>query len=319
MPAIPPMLDATNKLFADTFRVYVTLLKVMVPALIIVKLLDMVGATERLGATLSPVMSLLGLPDWMGVVWAATLLTNIFTGVVLFFGFIDQTTLSVEQVTVLGTLMLMAHSIPVEGAVAKRAGVPWRVTITLRMGMALFIAGALHIFYSSFSLLQEPAQFLWKPTATDDSLQAWVIAQIEALAIVFAVILGMMVLLKALRQFGLERLIHLALVPLLRILGIGRAAANVTVIGVIMGLSYGAGLLIKDVDDGKMSKRDSFLSLCFIGLVHSMIEDTLLIMSLGAHLSGILWARLALSILVIALLARMPLKMVPNSLPCNAE
>lgn len=38
-----------------------------------------------------------------------------------------------------------------------------------------------------------------------------------------------------------------------------------------------------------MSQRDCFLALCFIGLVHSLLEDTLLIMALGAHLSGILF------------------------------
>lgn len=36
----------------------------------------------------------------------------------------------------------------------------------------------------------------------------------------------------------------------LRVLGIGQSAANVTVIGVVLGLSYGAGLLIRDLDAG---------------------------------------------------------------------
>ncbi len=99
-------------------------------------------------------------------------------------------------------------------------------------------------------------------------------------------------------------MIHLALAPLLRVLGIGRSAANITVIGFTLGLSYGAGLLIRDVDAGGMTRRDSFLALCFLGLCHSVIEDTLLILLLGADLTGVLWARWLFACLIIAILSR---------------
>ncbi len=277
----------------------------------IVKLLDCLGATDALAVVLSPIMSILGLPEWLGIVWAVTLLTNMFTGIIVFFSSLGETSLSVAQVTVLGTLMLIGHSIPVEGAVARRAGVPWRVTIVLRIGVAILLAGILHVTYTGFALLQHPARFIWRPEVVSDSLWAWALTQIESLAMVFFVILMMLLLLKTLHHLGLERLIHIGLFPLLQLLGIGRAAANVTVIGVVLGISYGAGLLIKDVDAGNMSRRESFLALCFLGLLHSIIEDTLLIMALGADLSGILWARLLMAILVIALLARLPLRYTP--------
>ncbi len=112
------------QLLRDAFFVYVTLLKVLIPALLVVKGLEWLGAIEWLGEMLSPLMGWLGLPDAMGVVWAATLLTNIFTGLVVFFEVAGDMSLSVAQVTVLGALMLVGHSLPVEGAVAKRAGVP---------------------------------------------------------------------------------------------------------------------------------------------------------------------------------------------------
>jgi hypothetical protein len=42
----------------------------------------------------------------------------------------------------------------------------------------------------------------------------------------------------------------------------------------------------------------------FLCLSHSVIEDTLLIALLGAHLSGIFWARLLFTWIVIAILTR---------------
>lgn len=298
-------LSAARSTVFESIKVYGVLLKIMIPALVVVKLLEELGAMQLIGSVLAPVMYLTGLPAVLGVVWATTLLTNIFSGIVVFVGLAGELSLTVEQVTVLGTLMLIGHSIPIEGAVAKRAGVPWWVTIALRVGGALLLASLLHLFYTYFDLLQEPANIVWSSADSDASLMTWVLAQARTFAMIYLVILTLIVLLNTLRFLGLERIMHIGLVPLLRLLGIGRTAANVTVVGVALGLSYGAGLLIRDLDQGVMNRRDAYLSLCFLGLFHSVIEDTLLIMALGSDLSGILWARLIFSFALTALLARL--------------
>jgi len=288
----------------ESVQVYGVLLKIMVPALIAVKVLQELGAMEVIGSVLAPVMSLVGLPPELGIVWATTLLANMFSGIVLFVGMASDLSLTIEQVTVLGTLMLVGHSLPVEGAVAKRAGVPWWVTIALRVGGALALGMILNYLYTRFNLLQEPATITWSLPDQDASTVSWIFAQIKALIIIYFVILTLIVLLKVLQVLGLERIIHLGLVPILRLLGIGRSAANVTVVGVTLGLSFGAGLLIREFDRGVMTQRDAFLALCFLNLLHSVIEDTLVIMALGADLSGILWARAIFAFVVIAVLAR---------------
>src|SRR5690606_22422563 len=113
----------------DLFGVYLTLLKVMVPALVAVRLLDEVGATAWVAVALSPLMALVGLPDEVAIVWAAAMLVNIYTGMVVFFDVVPSLGLSVAQVTVLGAMILVAHSLPVEGAVARAAGSSWRATL----------------------------------------------------------------------------------------------------------------------------------------------------------------------------------------------
>ncbi|MGP5711022.1 hypothetical protein ACTXPD_03230 [Vreelandella alkaliphila] len=301
------LLAVVGRVLQDALRVYVTLLKILIPALLIVKGLELLGMIEWLGAVLAPLMSTLGLPEQMGVVWAAALFTNLYTAIAVFFQVVGETPLSVEQVTVLGALMLVGHSLPVEGAVAKRAGVPWWGTLVLRVGGALLLAWLLHCFYSYFGLLQAPVELVWQPSfSSAPTLSSWAWAQLETLALIFVIILALIVLLKLLKKLGLERWIHLGLLPLLKLLGIGRSAANVTVIGFTLGLSYGAGLLIRDVQNGVLSKRDSMLALCFLGLCHSVIEDTLLILMLGADITGILWARLLFAVIVTAIIARWP-------------
>lgn len=300
------LMTSTVRLIREAWAVYLTLLKVMVPALLVVKALEMLGMTEWLGEWLSPLMSPLGLPEPLSMVWAATLLTNIYTGLVIFFEVTRDTPLTVAQVTVLGALMAVGHSLPVEGAVARKAGVPWWLTLLLRVGGAWVLGWALHMSYALGDWRQHANHVVWEPSPRDTTLTAWLHDQAMTLATIFVVILALMALLNLLRWLGIERLIHRLLYPLLRLLGIGPAAANITVIGITLGLSFGAGLLLREAHSGRLTPRDIVLTLCFLGLCHSLIEDTLLIMLMGADLSGLLWARLGFALVVIALLARLP-------------
>lgn len=299
------LLQTTWCLIQEAAKVYWTLLKVMVPALIIVKVLDMLGGVTLLGHLLAPVMQWVGLPGEMGIVWATLMLTNIYTGMSVYFSLGMSESLTVAQVTVLGSLALLSHSIPIEGAIAKKMGVSWRVTIALRVVGALVLGGFLNGIYNHFQLLQQPSQLLWQPSAVaDTSLLGWGKNQLETLAWIYVIIFVLMALLRILRVLGVERLIHALLFPLLRMLGIGRDAANVAVIGVVLGLTFGAGLLIKEAESGNLTRRDIFLTICFLGLCHSVIEDTMLVLLLGADLSGILWGRIVFALAVIAILAR---------------
>lgn len=295
-----------RRLFVDVAAVYWTLLKVMVPALIVVKALDMAGATTWLATLLSPLMQLVGLPDAVGIVWAAALLTNIYTAMIVYVDVAAHETLTVAQVTVLGTMILVAHSLPIEGSVAKAAGVTWRATLAIRLGGALALGTLLNLTYATGGWLQAPARLLWQPAPSASGLLGWFADTVQMLAWVFVIIAALMAFLRVLRLLGIERWMHALLAPLLRVIGIGPEAGNITIIGTTLGLSFGAGLLIREARSGVLSRRDAFLTMGFLGLCHSVIEDTLLILLFGADLSGILWARVAFALVVIAILARIP-------------
>ena len=109
---------------------------------------------------------------------------------------------------------------------------------------------------------------------------------------------------RLLAYFGITEKLNNLLKPVLEAIGIGKNAATLTVIGLSMGITYGGGLMIHEVKSGSISKRDVFASLTLMGLSHALIEDTLLMMLLGAHLSGTLWARLIFSLLFVGVMMR---------------
>jgi len=289
----------------DIIHVYLTLLKIMIPALLIVKGLELMGAIELISSLLSPVMTAVGLPSSMGIVWATTMLTNIYGGMIVFFELSTNENLSVAQVTVLGCMMLIAHGLPVEAAIAKKAGVRWRATLCIRIFGALIFGALLNFIYQNFNYLQQTNILLWQPELVKPTLLEWGLEQVKTLAMVFLIITALISLLRILKWLHIERLMHWLLSPLLKLLGLSKEASNITIIGITLGLSFGGGLLIKEAESGALSSKDIFVSMALLALCHSLIEDTLLIMLLGAHMSGILWGRLAFAIVFVSIMSHL--------------
>ena len=144
----------------------------------------------------------------------------------------------------------------------------------------------------------------WEPGAADASLQAWALTQVQSLLMILVVIAALLLTLKVLRLLGIDRLLEPFLSPFLRLMGIGREATSLTIIGITLGLSFGGGLLIREAEQGHISRRDIFSSLTMLALCHSLIEDSLLMLLLGAHVSGVIWARLVFTIVALALITR---------------
>ncbi len=275
----------------------------MIPIIIIVKIIEELGGIKYIAMALEPVMELVGLPASMGLVWATTMITNIYGGMIIFISSAANETLSVAQVTILGSMMLLAHALPIEVRIAQKAGVRVIFTLILRIGGALLLGFLLLKLYSSGDYLSQANTPLWKPPQiTDDSLPTWIISQIKILFQVFLIIGVLVVFLKLLKLSGIEKLFAFILKPLLKILGLSDKTTSITIVGITLGLTYGGGLLINEANNGELSKMDVFGSISLLAVGHSLIEDTLLIMLLGAHLSGILYARILFSILLIALI-----------------
>ncbi|WP_413113241.1 hypothetical protein [Thaumasiovibrio sp. DFM-14] len=301
-----PFKQTAHQLGSDIARVYLGLMKILLPATVVVKLLDMLGATEWLGILLSPLMALVGLPEALGLVWAVALLTNIYTAMVVFYTIAASEVLTVADVSILGSMILIGHALPVEGAVAKATGISWRITLMVRVGGALALGALLNGYYSMTGWQQQTLSLLWQPEIQPTpTLFSWLTEQLQMLLSILLIISALITLLRFLRWLGIERLMHKALYPVLRGLTLGKEAANITIIGATLGLSFGAGLLIDEVRQGHISKRDTLLVMSFLGLCHSLIEDTLLILLLGADIVAILWARLFFALIVIAIWGRL--------------
>jgi hypothetical protein len=295
--------DAKN-VFVDACKTSFTLFKIIIPVSIIVKILSELGLVKIIGESISPVMGLVGLPGDFGIVWTTTMITNIYGGMIAFFNLSLVNSYSVAQVTVLATMMLIAHTLPVEVRIAQKAGVRAWFTILFRVGCAFIIGAILSFIFTNFNILQDKNNVLWQPGISNPTLTQWVIDQLRNYAMIFLIILGLMSLIYILKKYGVMQKLNNLMEPGLRALGMSKNAAPVTIIGMTLGLSYGGGLIIKETKEKMLGKKDAFLSLCLMGLSHSLIEDTLLMVAIGANLIGILGARIIFTIVVMFVLIK---------------
>ena len=118
---------------------------------------------------------------------------------------------------------------------------------------------------------------------------------------------------RGLQKLRITDMMDRLLRPILRLMGIGGRASTITVIGLTMGIAYGGGLIIHEAKKGHIDKKDIFYSLSLMGLSHALIEDTLLMLMVGGHLIGILWARLAFALLMVTLLVKISTR-IPEAL-----
>ncbi len=302
-PLVRTIIQAVVAVFQQSSKTSLELFKIVIPVSILTRLLTESGMIVHIGEWLGPVMELVGLPGSMGVVWATAMLTNLYAGLIVFSSLAPQLTIS--QVTVLATMMLVAHALPIELRIAQKSGPRFRVMAPLRLLGSFALGWILFHVYRTTGYLQEAHVSLWSQSVQHLSWLQWVLAELRNYLSIFLIITALIMIMKAMNRLRITAVLTWILGPVLRLMGMSKNAAPLTIIGMIMGIGYGGGLIIQEAKSGRLTPRDIFISLTVLGLFHSVIEDTLLMMVMGGHVSGILWGRLLFMLVVVFIVVRL--------------
>jgi len=291
-------------------RLFVSLVKVMLPVMILVRIGQEFGWVDALGRAIAPAMAWLDLPPEAGMIWVASVFVGVYGAIGALVGFAPTLDMSVGQFSALCSMILFAHAIPVEQAIVQRAGASFGATAALRIGVALVYGGAVAWLCRLTGVLGDPVSLDWLrgsafATTGSAGLMGWVQTTAFSLALTFAIILGLLVLLDALERLGVTRRITAAMAPLLKLSGLEARAAPVTTVGVLLGLTYGGALIIEEAARQQFTARTRFLALSWLSLSHSLIEDTALFLALGANVWIVLVGRVIVTLVIIAILARL--------------
>jgi len=285
-------------LINEIFDVAVPLFKILIPFVFIIKLLEMIGAITLISKIFAPFMSIIGLPPELGIVWVTAFIVNIYAALVLLINLIPGLEVTVAQITILTTAILICHNLLIECAISKSAGISFIYTFVFRILSAFLTCLIMHHIYKYFNFLQEPYSTLFTIEPLREGFFYWIQDQAINLSYVLLIVIIMVTILQILKEIGVENFLKKILVPPLKLFGIGKDAMNIIIVGMIIGLQFGGGILIKEVRTGKIDKQSVFLSVSMLNLVHAMIEDTILMLAVGGHYSSVIFARIIFGLLL---------------------
>jgi len=301
----------SRKVAHDWYDITLTLFKVLIPALIVVRLLEQAGFVDLIAGLLAPIMHLIDLPPLAGLIWATAMLTNIYAGLVIMITYASDWSLA--QVTCMGMLMLGAHNLLVEVSIARKAGCRILPQALMRIISAFLLAWLLSWYYADDAIMQQKHAFIWQPEVRGADWLTWLETQTASLFWTAVIIFVLVSVLQIIKVTGIERMLERALKPLLKLIGISQKALSMTLIGMTLGLAFGGGLLIREAEKGELTPREILSAISLLGLCHSLIEDTLLIALTGASLWAVIAYRLAWALVLIALIARL-IPLIPERL-----
>ncbi|MGE7473061.1 nucleoside recognition domain-containing protein [Bosea sp. NPDC003192] len=303
----------------ETFTVYRELVVVMVPIAIATQALAEFGVIKAVSPWLAPAMQLFGLPPELALAWLTGLLVGMWGGVIVLFTLVPTLALSSADMTVFSTLLLMAHAIPVEQRIVAKAGPNFWATSIIRIAGAMAFAALLHQLFAATGWLSQPMAPVWIPAAGEGGWIGFFQGLAKTLVVMLAVLLTLTWVMEVLRAAGVLDALYKALAPLFRLAGLRREALPFTTVGLLLGISYGSGLMLAEVRRQPIEPRQVFLASVFMGFAHSLIEDTLIVVALGADLTSVLFGRLVFAIAATAAAAFVLERFAtPSSVPSDS-
>ena len=97
------------------------------------------------------------------------------------------------------------------------------------------------------------------------------------------IVIPIMVVMEILKDIGIIDKIARLFSPIVKIYGMKKEVGFPLVVGIVLGLSYGAGIIMQAAEDYKISRRDLYLLTYFLSTAHAIFEDTAVFMVFGVN------------------------------------
>jgi spore maturation protein SpmB len=262
-----------------------------------VELLRYVGVLNWMSECLSPLFNVLGLPGEAALAYISGYFVNAYAAVAV----IDTLNLSGRAVTILAVMILCSHNMLIESTVQRKCGTPLLRVIAVRTLGALVLGYTVHLLLpaSSAETVETGRGAVVSSLPLWDTLVHGAISSSRLILKMITLIVGLTVLQRLLAEFGAIKLLSKLFRPLLVVFGLPARTSFLWIVANVLGLAYGAAVMIEETERGKISRRDADLLNHHIGVTHSNLEDVLLLYSVGALFWWMLLSRWCLSIVLV--------------------
>jgi len=303
LPAPALMRGVLSLAIKQGLAAYWDLAKVIIPVYFAVALLSYAGIVAVFAKGLAPAMGFFGLPGEAAVVLLTGWLLSLYAAL----GALKALALPSSAVTAVGLMLLICHALPMEWAVFQKMGARAGRVSLMRFLVSLLAGAGYALLCGKESLAAAapmPAAVATGAGSFPIFLAGSLLGCAKLLALVLAIILPITVISEWAR--GREFLPRAArrLSLALRQYGPGEGTLLPLLIGLIFGVVYGGGAMIALSRTGAVRPSEARTVALFLGLCHSLIEDSLLLIALGGHWFWLVVVRFMLAILLTPILRR---------------
>lgn len=274
-----------------------TLGKIIFPITLIVTILQFTPVLSWVIQLVEPFMGLIGLRGEAAIPLVLGNVLNLYAGI----AGILSLDLTVKEVFILAVMLSFSHNLFIETGVALRVGVKLWIVLLVRFGLAMLSALIIRFVWSGGG---EIAQYGFMPQAQEqpDGWGGIILLGLEKAGLgvlqLMLIVIPLMIVVQFLRDYHYLDKLSTLLSPVTKVIGVKSNASMTLVAGLVVGLAFGAGLMIQAVQEDGVSKKDA--TLCFIFLVacHAVIEDTLIFVPLGIPVFPLLMIRIITAFLL---------------------
>ncbi|PAE20564.1 hypothetical protein CHH80_11175 [Bacillus sp. 7504-2] len=277
--------------------------KIIFPVTLIVAVLQHTPILPWLSKLLAPLMGIFGLSGDAAIPLVIGNFLNLYAAI----GAILTLDLTVKEIFIIAVMLSFSHNMLVESSVVTRVGVKLWIALVVRIGLALIAAIVINLVWRGGN---ELAQYGFiQATEQETGLGIWGIAvdavQKAGLGILqlAIIVIPLMIVIQILKDLKWLDKFSKWMAPFTRALGMKPNTSTTLAAGLLFGLAYGAGVMIQAVKEDGVSKKDATLAVIFLGACHAVVEDTLIFAPLGIPILPLLLIRLAMAILITALVA----------------
>jgi hypothetical protein len=235
-------------------------------------------------------MGLFGLPGEAAVALVSGCLVGVYGAIAAS----SSIPLTGVQMTVLALMVLTAHNLVVESTVQGRSGASG-----VRMAL-LRICGAVVLGVLLWQLLRHGEQGAVLVQARVEQAGAGLAAFVSSWALgigrlllkIYVIVISLTIGTELMRTFGVFEVLSRFLSPVMRFLALSDRVGLLWLTATFLGLAFGAGLIIDESrEPGRFRPGELEDFHVSIAICHSLLEDTLLFLAVGAHLTWILVPR----------------------------
>ena len=245
------------------------ILKLVIPIYIIADILFYYNLLEYIAFIVEPITTAIGLPAEASLSIISGMFLNVYASV----AFAAPLDLTVHQWTILAVFIGICHSLIVESVIMKKIGLSNLYSYSLRIITGFIVAFITTLMPSSW-FSSSIVENTYTKVVYNSLFELLSNSLLNSMILSFKIIILITSLIFIMDFIKTRKFIE-------------DSKKNVSkgfslTVGIFLGITYGAGILIKEVESGKISKDDIFYIGTFLMICHAIIEDTLLFVIFGA-------------------------------------